>query len=138
LREENLSKFREQFLGAVRRQLTDEGLAPRLNLDAEIGLAEINFDSLHWHEMLQPFGNANPQPTFVSLAEEAARPPRVVGDRHLELRLRQRHWHRCAIFFGGAASELPPAPCDVAFHIHPDVFEGETRLDLHVKALRSA
>jgi single-stranded-DNA-specific exonuclease len=136
--EENMPKFREQFLGAVRRQLSDEGLAPRLHLDAEIALAEINFDLLHWHEMLQPFGNGNPQPIFVSSAVEAARPPRVVGERHLELRLRQRNWHQRAIFFDGATSELPPAPWDVAFHIHSNVYEGETRIDLHVKALRSA
>ena len=138
LREENLPKFREQFLDAVGRQLSDEGLAPRLHLDAEIGLAEINFDLLHWHEMLQPFGNGNPQPIFVSSAVEAARPPRVVGERHLELRLRQGNWHQRAIFFEGAASELPPAPWDVAFHIHTNIYEGETRIDLHVKALRSA
>ncbi len=138
LRKENLPKFREQFLDAVRQQLSDEGLAPRLHLDAEIALAEINFDLLHWHEMLQPFGNGNPQPTFVSSAVEAARPPRVVGERHLELRLRQRHWHQRAIFFDSAAAELPPAPWDVAFRIHTNVYEGETRIDLHVKALRSA
>jgi len=138
LREENLSKFRQQFLDAVRRQLSDEALAPRLHLDAEIALAEINFDLLHWHEMLQPFGNGNPQPIFVSSAVEAARPPRLVGERHLELRLRQRNWHQRAIFFDGATSELPPAPWDVAFHIHTNVYEGETRIDLHVKALRSA
>jgi len=138
VREENLPKFREQFLDAVRRQLSDEALAPRLHLDAEIALAEINFDLLHWHEMLQPFGNGNPQPIFVSSAVEAARPPRLVGERHLELRLRQRNWHQRAIFFDGATSELPPAPWDVAFHIHSNVYEGETRIDLHVKALRSA
>jgi len=138
LREENLPKFREQFLNAVRRQLTDEGLAPRLHLDAEIGLAEINFDLLHWHEMLQPFGNGNPQPIFVSSAVEAVRPPRVVGERHLELRLRQRNCYQRAIFFDGAASALPPAPWDVAFRIHTNIYEGETRIDLHVQALRSA
>ncbi len=138
LREENLPKFRRQFLDAVRGQLSDEGLAPRLHLDAEIALAEINFDLLHWHEMLQPFGNGNPQPIFVSSAVEAARPPRLVGERHLELRLKQRNWHQRAIFFDGATSELPPAPWDVAFHIHTNVYEGETRIDLHVKALRSA
>src|SRR5438046_5894364 len=138
LRKENLPKFREQFLDAVRQQLSDEGLSPRLHLDAEIALAEINFDLLHWHEMLQPFGNGNPQPTFVSSAVEAARPPRVIGERHLELRLRQRNWHQRAIFFDGAAAELPPAPWDVAFRIHTSVYEGETRIDLHVKALRSA
>ena len=138
LREENLPKFREQFLDAVRRQLSDEGLSPHLHLDAEIGLAEINFDLLHWHEMLQPFGNGNPQPIFVSAAVEAARPPRVVGERHLELRLRQRNWHHRAIFFDGAASPLPSAPWDVAFRIHTSVYEGESRIDLHVQALRSA
>ena len=138
LREENFPKFRQQFLDAVRRQLSDEGLVPRLHLDAEIALAEINFDLLHWHEMLQPFGNGNPQPIFVSSAVEAARPPRVVGERHLELRLKQRNWHQRAIFFDGATSELPPAPWDVAFHIHSNVYESETRIDLHVKALRSA
>jgi len=122
----------------VRRQLSDEALAPRLYLDAEIALAEINFDLLHWHEMLQPFGNGNPQPIFVSSAVEAARPPRLVGERHLELRLKQRNWHQRAIFFDGASSELPPAPWDVAFHIHSNVYESETRIDLHVKALRSA
>src|SRR5437764_6773815 len=46
--------------------------------------------------------------------------------------------HQRAIFFDGATSELPPAPWDVAFHIHTNVYEGETRIDLHVKALRSA
>jgi single-stranded-DNA-specific exonuclease len=138
LREENLPKFRQQFLDAVRRQLSDEGLVPRLHLDAEIELAQINFDLLHWHEMLQPFGNGNPQPIFVSSAVDAVRPPRLVGERHLELRLRQRNWHQRAILFDGATSELPPAPWDVAFHIHTNVYEGETRIDLHVKALRSA
>ena len=88
--------------------------------------------------MLQPFGNGNPQPIFVSSAVEAARPPRVVGERHLELRLRQRNWYQRAIFFDGAAAELPPAPWDVAFRIYTNVYEGETRIDLHVQALRSA
>src|SRR5438045_4485219 len=84
LRKENLPKFREQFLDAVRQQLSDEGLSPRLHLDAEITLAEINFDLLHWHEMLQPFGNGNPQQIFVSSEVEGARPARVDGERTVE------------------------------------------------------
>src|SRR5438067_2514303 len=138
LREENLPKFRQQFLDAVRRQLSDEALAPRLYLDAEIALAEINFDLLHWHEMLQPFGNGNPQPIFVSSAVEAARPPPVVGERHLDLRLKKQNAIRRAIFFDSAKARLPPAPWDVAFRLHPHTYEGDTQLDLHVKALRSA
>src|SRR2546430_7547368 len=131
-------KLRQQFLDAVRRKMSDVGLGARLHVDEEIALAEISFDLLHWHEMLQPFGNGNPQPIFVSSAVEAARPPRLVGERHLELRLKQRNWHQRAIFFDGANSELPPAPWDVAFHIHSNVYESETRIHLHVQALRSA
>ena len=138
LREENLSRFREQFLEAAARQLSDDALAPRLHLDAEIGLAEINFDLLRWHEMLQPFGNGNPQPIFVCSAVEAARPPRVVGERHLDLRLKKQNAIRRAIFFDSAAAPLPPAPWDVAFRLHPNIYEGETRIDLHVRALRPA
>jgi len=136
--EKNLSRFREQFLEAAARQLSDEALTPRLHLDAEIGLEEINFDLLHWHEMLQPFGNGNPQPIFVCSALEAARPPRIVGDRHLDLRLKKRNAVRRAIFFDSASAPLPPAPWDVAFRLHPNIYEGETRIDLHVQALRQA
>jgi single-stranded-DNA-specific exonuclease len=109
-----------------------------LHLDAEIGLAEINFDLLHWHEMLQPFGNGNPQPIFVCSAVEAARPPRIVGERHLDLRLKKQNAIRRAIFFDGASAPLPPAPWDVAFRLHPNLYEGEIRIDLHVQALRRA
>ena len=138
LREENLPRFREQFLEAAAQQLSDDALAPRLHLDAEIGLAEINFDLLHWHEMLQPFGNGNPQPIFVCSGVEAARPARIVGERHLDLRLKKQNAIRRAIFFDGASAPLPPAPWDVAFLLHPNIYEGETRIDLHVQALRRA
>jgi single-stranded-DNA-specific exonuclease len=138
LREKNLPQFREQFLEAAARQLSGEALAPRLHLDAEIGLEDINFDLLHWHEMLQPFGNGNPQPIFVCSAVEAARPPRIIGDRHLDLRLKKQNAIRRAIFFDSASAALPPAPWDVAFRLHPNIYEGETRIDLQVQALRQA
>jgi len=138
LREENLSQFRGQFLQAVAQQLSGDALAPRLHLDAEIGLAEINVDLLHWHEMLQPFGNGNRQPIFVSSAVEMARPPRIIGERHLDLRLKKERAIRRAIFFDGAAATLPPGPWDVAFELHSNSYRGETEVDLQVKALRSA
>lgn len=138
LPEENLSRFREQFLEAVAGELSEDALMPRLHLDAEIGLAEINFDLLHWHEMLQPFGNGNRQPIFVCSSVEMARPPRIVGERHLDLRLKKEKAIRRAIFFDGAAATLPPGPWDVAFQLYPNSYGGETQVDLQVKGLRSA
>src|SRR5437763_13522263 len=105
---------------------------------AEDGIRDTSVTGVQTCALPISFGNGNPQPIFVSSAVEAARPPRVVGERHLELRLRQRNWYQRAIFFDGAAAELPPAPWDVAFRIYTNVYEGETRIDLHVQALRSA
>ena len=138
LREEDLPKFRQQFLDAVRRQLSDEALAPRLHLDAEIALAEINFDLLHWHEMLQPFGNGNPQPLLLAREVEPVAPPRVVNEKHLILRLRQGNRHRRAIYFDGAATQLPPTPWDIAFRICADEYEGESLVAMQIEAVRSA
>ena len=138
LPEQNLPRFREEFLAAARQQLTADALLPRLYLDAELAFADVNFDLLHWHEMMQPFGNGNPQPLFVSCQIEPAAPPRIVGERHLALRLKQRNWQHRAIYFDGTAAPLPPSPWDVAYRIHSDVYEGETRIQLQVHALRTA
>ena len=135
---QNFPRFREMFLAAAGQQLAADALLPRLHLDAELALADVNFDLLHWHEMLQPFGNGNPQPLFVSCQVEPAAPPRVVGERHLALRLKQRNWHQRAIFFDGTIAPLPPPPWDVAYRIRSDLYEGETRIQLQVQALRAA
>jgi single-stranded-DNA-specific exonuclease len=138
LSEEDFPAFCERFLAAARAQLSDEALMPRLHLDAELELRDVSFDLLRWHEMLQPFGQENPQPLFVSCEVEPAAPPRVYGEQHLGLKLKQRNWHQRAIFFDSAKEPLPPPPWDVAYRIRSDVYEGEERIQLQVQALRGA
>ena len=53
------------------------------------------------------------------------------------LRLRQDGRHQRAIFFGGAEEPLPEPPWDVAFRISADEYEGETRLQMQVEAMRA-
>jgi len=138
IQEKNVDLFSEAFRQTARELLSDENLQPRLRLDHELAFSELNFDFLHWHEMLQPFGNGNPQPLFFARGVEPAAVPRVVTDKHLVLRLRQRNYHQRAIYFDGASVALPPAPWDVAFRIKADECEGETRLAMQVEALRAA
>lgn len=128
--------FREAFKKAARDMLSDEQLRPRLRIDHELTFAEVNFDLLRWHELLQPFGNGNPQPLFCSRGVECAAPPRKLKDKHLLLRLRQDNYHQRAVYFDAAALELPPSPWDVAYRIKSGEYEGERRLDLHVHAIR--
>ena len=138
IREDKIDIFATCFRRVARELLSDECLQPCLRIDHELLFSDLNPDLLHWHEMLQPFGNGNPHPLFFAREVEPASTPRAVKDKHLILRLRQRNYHQRAIYFDAAATSLPPAPWDIAFRIRADEYEGETRLEIQIQALRKA
>jgi len=136
IREEKIGVFAAEFRRVARELLSDECLQPCLRLDHEVAFSDLNFDLLRWHEMLQPFGNGNPHPLFFAREIESVATPRIVNDKHLVLRLRQGNYHQRAVYFN--AAPLPPPPWDIAFRIRADEYEGETRLDMQIQALRTA
>jgi single-stranded-DNA-specific exonuclease len=138
LRDENFERFADAFRASARELLTDEQLQPCLRIDHELSFRELNDALLQWHELLQPFGSGNPQPTFIARNVAPAASPQPVKEKHLAMRLRQENYFRRAIFFDGAAAPLPLPPWDVAFRISSETYEGETRLQMQVQAIRSA
>lgn len=138
LREELFPAFADAFRKTARERLSDEDLQPHLKLDRELLLSDLNLELLHWHEALQPFGNGNLQPLFFARGVEPAAAPRVLKDKHLLLQLRQQNHFRRAVFFDGASRPLPRAPWDMAFRLSRDEYEGETRLQVYIEALRES
>jgi len=138
MREENLAAFADAFRQAARELLSEENLQPRLHLDHELTFSQLNGDLLRWHQALEPFGSGNRQPMFLARAVEPAVEPRVLKEKHLALRLRQQSHFRRAIFFDGALTPLPKPPWDIAFRVNADEYEGETRLQIQVEAVRAA
>ena len=136
--EGNFPGFAGAFREAARALLSDDKLQPRLYLDHELAFAELNGDLLRWHQALEPFGSGNLQPMFFAREVEPAVAPQILKEKHLVLRLRQKSHFRRAIFFDGAASPLPPSPWDMAFRLSADEYEGETRLQIQVEALRAS
>jgi single-stranded-DNA-specific exonuclease len=138
IQERNFPAFVAAFQKSCRELLGAEHLEPCLQLDDELTLRELTWDLLRWHELLQPFGQGNPQPLFLVRGVEPVAPPQILKEKHLVLRLRQNGRHQRAIFFGGAEEPLPEPPWDVAFRISSDEYEGEIRLQMQVEALRAA
>jgi single-stranded-DNA-specific exonuclease len=138
VKETNFDAFAVSFRTVARELLSDDDLQARLHLDHELTFPELNGQLLRWHQALEPFGNANLQPTFLARGVEPAAEPQVLKEKHLVLRLRQRNHFRRAIFFDGALTPLPSPPWDIAFRVNADEYEGETRLQIQVEALRSA
>jgi single-stranded-DNA-specific exonuclease len=138
IREDDVDLFSREFRAVARELLSDENLQPSLRLDHELAFSELGIEFLRWHEMLQPFGNANPQPLFFARQVEPAAGPQVLKEKHLVLRLRQQKHHRRAVYFDGASAPLPPPPWDIAFRIRADNYGGETLVAMQIEAMREA
>lgn len=138
IREENLDRFREKFAAYVLRSSSAEQRQPKLMYDAEISFDQLSLEFLGSYDLLQPFGNANPQPVFVSRNVGLSRPPLHMKNHHLRLMLRQGYHEQDAVFFGGGEHPLPDPPWDVAFTIDRNTFRGRTTLQLIIRDVKAA
>ena len=137
IREEEIDGFRRAF-GKYVMETTDEALRmPKLWLDAELSFAWLSLDFLSQYELLQPFGNGNPQPVFLAREVRCVR-MQVMKNQHLRLILRQSGKELDAVYFGGGAQVLPDGPWDVAFTIDRNTYRGRTSLQLVIQAVRAA
>jgi single-stranded-DNA-specific exonuclease len=122
----------------VRAQLTAADLQPRIHLDAELTLGEIDYELLGHHEALQPFGMGQPQPLFVARGVTLAGEPRVMKEKHLSLMLRQNGDEYRAVWFGSAQEALPRLPWDIAFQIERNEWQGSVTPQIHIRAVRQS
>jgi single-stranded-DNA-specific exonuclease len=139
IRRDQFPLFQQSFRREARSLLTDDQLRPRLYLDAEVSLADLQFDFLQHHETLQPFGIGNSQPLFLARNVRSAE-TRILKEKHYRFMLMQNGGGRAqqAIYFGGALRELPPPPWDIAFQVGRNEFNGRVSIQLEIKALRPA
>lgn len=136
LQQARFPEFRAAFLAHARAQLSAEQLQPRIHLDAELTLGEIDYEMLAHHEALQPFGMGMPQPLFVARGVTLAGEPRVMKEKHLSLMLRQHGDEYRAVWFGSAKEEKPRLPWDIAFQIERNEWQGSVTPQIHIRAVR--
>ncbi|MEM9080289.1 MAG: single-stranded-DNA-specific exonuclease RecJ [Verrucomicrobiota bacterium] len=136
--EEKLDLFREGFDEFVKREAKAEDLEPRLHIDGEVELEDLDLDFLAQYERLQPFGSGNPVPVFMARGVWLSEAPRRLKNNHLKLWLRQGVTERDAMFFGGGEMDLPDPPWDLAFTVDRNHFRGTTTCQILVRDIRPA
>lgn len=129
--------FRQAFLQSADSILSEQQLQPRIHLDAQLDLGDLDFDFLDAHESLQPFGSGNPQPLFYVSGVTPACEPRILKEKHVRFEFQQRRARHSAMFFNGAKGQLPRPPWDVAFQIERNVFNERVTVQMLVRAIRS-
>jgi single-stranded-DNA-specific exonuclease len=138
IHERNLDRFRARFAEFVLRHTDEDQRLPKLYYDAEITFDQLSLEFLSSYDLLQPFGNGNPQPVFIARSVRLSRPPLHMKNNHLRLMLRQGYHEQDAVFFGGGEHPLPDPPWDVAFTIDRNTFRGRTTLQLIIQDVRKA
>jgi single-stranded-DNA-specific exonuclease len=138
IEESMIDRFRKNFADYVLRHSTEEQRQPRLYYDAETGFEQLSLEFLASYDLLQPFGNGNPQPVFISRGVSLSRPPLHMKNNHLRFMLRQGYHEQDAVFFGGGEHPLPDPPWDIAFTIDRNTFRGRTSLQLIIQDVRAA
>ncbi|MEG0025284.1 MAG: single-stranded-DNA-specific exonuclease RecJ [Akkermansia sp.] len=136
IHENQIDEFRKAFDVYVAETTTPEQRAPVLFVDEEVSFSELTLELLDSYELLEPFGNANPLPVFMSRGVFPTEPPKRVGTNHLKLFMRQGTVERDAIFFNSAEFELPEPPWDIAFTIDRNVFRGRVSLSISIQDMR--
>ncbi|MCG9127182.1 single-stranded-DNA-specific exonuclease RecJ [Candidatus Poribacteria bacterium] len=74
-----ISKFKEAFDAYSSENLTKEDLVPKLYLDFETNLSSLTLDTLEQFDLLEPFGNENLPPQFVSKGLRISRSASPMG-----------------------------------------------------------
>ncbi|WP_129628630.1 single-stranded-DNA-specific exonuclease RecJ [Candidatus Oscillochloris fontis] len=132
---------RLQVLAA--EQLTDAMLQPRIQVDAEVGLNELNWELLADLCQLEPFGQANPQPVLMSRDVQVVDVrTRGVDGLHMSLTLRKNggpRYEGIAFRLGHLADALRRHPrIDLVYTLEANEWNGERKLQINIKDFRRA
>ena len=151
LARENLAKLEERLMSLAMSELSHLDLHPKLVIDAEIPLSALADDTFNLIQLLSPFGQGNPQPTFLSRQVEVLK-RRNFGSQGewLELKLKQGDVTWRAAYFdsqkareggrptqrhplSGEEREEIPSHIDIVYNLEKSWRNGEEVLQLNLR-----
>ena len=130
----NLPLLQERLIKLAETELAGVDLRPKIDIDAEVTLKELAGSAYRTIQQLAPFGQANPQPTFVSRNVKVVNCRTMGSDNgHLRLKLEQNGmvWDAVAFGFGANQAEMCD-PLDIVYNLELDQWNGKSTLRLNV------
>jgi single-stranded-DNA-specific exonuclease len=138
---ENVATLREKLISLAHVALDGQDLAPTLDIDLELTAGQVNLELAAELLKLEPTGNGNPTPVFVT-RNLRVQDYRTVGrdEGHLKLKLGRRNDSPLdAIGFnlGDWTRRMPPV-IDLAYHLEINEWNGSRTAQMNVLDLRPA
>jgi single-stranded-DNA-specific exonuclease len=141
LQADKLNEFRRGLGKAVEKQLGDIVFdEPTLQIDAWLGLTDLNISLAESLELLAPFGAGNPQLTLAT-RNLTLKSVKEMGKTKEHVRLvaeDESGETQSFLWWGGAGEELPPADFkfDIAYSLRATSYRGQKQVTLQFKEFR--
>ncbi|MBI2342487.1 MAG: single-stranded-DNA-specific exonuclease RecJ, partial [Deltaproteobacteria bacterium] len=133
---ENISLFKKKFDEIVSSTLKESDRLDAMHVDAELQSDDITEELINELELLEPFGEGNPEPVFC-LRELKVSDARIVAEKHLKLKITDDMVVLDAIGFGmGHHAIAADDILDVAFIPQLDTWRGRGSVQLKLKDMK--
>ncbi|MDH3494561.1 MAG: single-stranded-DNA-specific exonuclease RecJ [Acidobacteriota bacterium] len=144
MKADNIEPVKEALTRYAAKHLSDEELVPSLKIDATVPAASLGLELVEELKCLEPFGQGNPKPVFVTRNLKLIAAPWVMKEKHLKLQLLGEGGKRLeAVWWDGVEKseglELNEGGhFELAFKLEANTWRGNTRLQLVVSDMRPA
>lgn len=136
-----VSELRRRLNAYAAERLTDEMLCVCLDADCEVEMRELTPSLVEETERMEPFGTANPAPTFVLRGANLRRISPIGGGKHLRLTVEKDGISVGAVWFGMTAAALDletEEPVDLLFRLGLNEYQGCTSLQMTIVDARAS
>jgi len=142
LKKENLEAFSEKFEQYVCQNINDDDFIPEIEVDMELDLGDITNNFVSNLKRFAPFGPENMAPVFISKSVVEEGNGKIVGDKHLKMRLLYRNKASQPIdaiafnqkqHFDYIASQRD---FDILYHVEENTWNNVTNIQLNIKDIR--
>jgi single-stranded-DNA-specific exonuclease len=141
LKLDKIEAFRKRFEEVVSAMMTEELIAPKLEIDLKLNLIQINAKMTGLIREMAPFGPGNLEPLMASEGIQCVTPPVEVKGKTLKMRVAQFNSPVYEAVGFGMADFLPLVqsgqPFKICYHIQENEFRGEKNLQLVIKDIQA-
>jgi single-stranded-DNA-specific exonuclease len=142
IKQENIEALRLRLNQHAEENISEPDLMPELNIDALVTSKSLSTGLVEQIKALEPFGQGNPRPVFVTRDLALIGEPLVMKDKHLKLRLSDAEGRKFeAVWWSGVekadAGLLQPGNLlEIAYSPEINKWNGNSRLQLVVEDIR--
>ena len=131
----HIDKFTRRMTSYATGRITNEQLTPVINVECELDTKDINNETLKTIGLFEPYGIANPQPTFLTrnmLVEDV----KCVGSTNQHLKLQVNGISTIGFNMGELRAQIRPGySVDLVYNLAEDRFNGTEAIQLKIKDL---